>query len=386
MDATPIACPIQTVYDITPCPVEEVAPIAAHLRGNVRVVENIAFPRGTVMPDGRLDMCKQSLGPMGCCMVVEALRGNTQIKSLMLGTDGIGDTGAEAVAKLIGEGENNALEIVYLGCNTISSVGTTAIAQALHTNHSVQGLWLKRNPIGTDGAIAIAEMLRHNTTLRVLDLVNTLPGPVGLDAILDVLTHTNRTVERLYLSGNALTSRDAEQLATLLRHNPTIKALLLSVNALGDAGASILADGLKANTTLCELGLASNNLGPHGGEALFAALNTHPSLASLDLGYSPSTRALGAIGNTLGDEGANAAALCLQTNRALRRLDLRRNAIGSPGKRALMGALVGNETLTELLLKGKVPALLTTYLARNQAQHGLWAPPNEVALIRSVYR
>ena len=206
----------------------ELKSLIDYLQTDRPIAQKTVFPRGTVMPDGRLDLCKQDLGVTGCHLVTEALANNDAIASLLLGTNGIGDLGAQDVARLIQRNHN--LEIVYLGCNAISSTGIAALAEALTENRSVTGLWLKRNPIGPEGAYYLAEMLRHNTSIRTLDLVNTQIGEEGLAAILKVLNSTNRTVERLYLGGNQIQADNAALLANLLVNNPVITSLFLNVN------------------------------------------------------------------------------------------------------------------------------------------------------------
>ncbi|MBC8103038.1 MAG: ribonuclease inhibitor [Cytophagales bacterium] len=385
-----VHCPIAIPYEIQPCDPAEIAPLAAHLLANRPVTEATVFPRGTALPDGRLDLCKQSLGPDGCRIVTEALTRNTRVRSLLLGTDGIGDSGADDVARLVAE--NPALEILYLGCNRISSAGTARLCEVLTTNRSVTGLWLKRNPIGPEGAAAVAAMLRTNRTLRTLDLVNTQIGADGLAAILDALLHQNRTVERLYLGGNGIGPNEAEHLAVLLRTNPSLKALLLNVNAIGDTGAVILADALRENQTLEELGLASNTLSEAGGAALFEGLRDHKALSHLDLGWSPSTSVLGASPNALGDRGATVAAAFLAANPPLRHLDLRKNGIGKTGVHGLIRALDSNQSLVGLLLAGRYDYVVANALRQNRERAAentpdlLPASISDVALIRSVYR
>ncbi len=70
-----------------------------------------------MLDDGRLDLCKQSLGTENCLRLVAALQDNTRVRSLMLGTDAIGDVGAGAVARLVAG--NAHLQVLYLGCNNI---------------------------------------------------------------------------------------------------------------------------------------------------------------------------------------------------------------------------------------------------------------------------
>lgn len=378
-----IHCPVKESAPLPAYDMDEILPLAKHLARDEKATETIVFPRGTLMPDGRLDLCKQSLGVAGCRQVMQALQGNSQVKALLLGTDGIGDEGAGQVANLI---QHNAhLETIYLGCNRIGASGAQAIAQALERNQTVRGLWLKRNPIGEGGALALAKMLGKNQTLRTLDLVNTQFNERGFAALLEALAE-NSTLQRLYLGSNGITSRGAAMLADLLRANANLKALLLNVNHIGDEGAKALAETLKQNRTLEELGLASNDIGSSGIVALLQAAAGHPRLRSLDLGYSRSTKVMEASANQLSDEDVPKVAASLQTNRVLQYLDLRRTGLSELAKEGLVTSLEENQTLCELWLPGKQSPQLKQLLERNRTQQNDVMPNRDVALIKSVYR
>lgn len=379
-----IDCPIERAAHTSSCPPEELSPLLEYLQSPDRAAESRVFPRGTITADGRLDLCKQDVGPEGCRLVTDALRHQQHIRSLLLGTDAIGDIGAAAVAELVEH--NQHLEIVYLGCNHITAAGAESLAAVLEHAQHVTGLWLKRNPIGDDGVRAIAAMLRKNRGLRTLDLVNTGVGKTGLASLIDALRE-NSTVRRLYLGGNDLDSDDAATVAELLGQSSSLEALSLSVNRIGDDGACVLAAALRKNSTLCELSLASNGISACGGAVLLDAVAQHPSLSSLDLGFSPSTRALNVLANTLRDEGARAAARMLLENRSLKKLDLHHNDIGPTGLSRLAEAMERNTTLVELSLNGPLPASLKAALARNRASSSDdLCPSSDVALIKSVYR
>jgi hypothetical protein len=81
-------------------------PLLEKLEANEPVTEVTTFPRGTLLPDGRLDLCKQSLGAEGTEAVARALAKNRFVKSLLLGADGLGDEGAASVARLAAENES----------------------------------------------------------------------------------------------------------------------------------------------------------------------------------------------------------------------------------------------------------------------------------------
>jgi Ran GTPase-activating protein (RanGAP) involved in mRNA processing and transport len=373
-----------------PCDLSELTPLLERLHSNAPVTDPLTFPRGTLLPDGRLDLCKQKIGPEGARAVAEAVRHNAHVSSLMLGADGIGDVGALAVADAVQV--SPALETVYLGCNHIDAAGAQALAAAVRDNPRIKGLWLKRNPIGLDGARAVADMLRYNHTLCTLDLVTTDLGGEGVRLIAEVLAEGNASVERLYLGGNRIGPDEAGFLANMLRANRTLHSLYLGVNRLGDAGTGLLAEALKQNRTLRTLSLSSNGIGPDGARALAAVLRDHP-LRMLELGYEPSTQVLGAGGNCIGDAGAAALAGMLSHNHALAWLDLLRNGITDAGFRNLVDALVENRTLTTLLTGKRISHRLKRELQRLLARNREASParvedgvPADVAAIRSVYR
>src|SRR5260370_14061932 len=128
---------------------QDLAPLVAHLTSDGAPTDALAFPRGTLLPDGRLDLCKQGVGPDGARVVAAALRDNTFVRSLLLGADALGDEGARAIGERVAESRH--LETLFLGCNNIGSAGMEALAAALRGHPTMRGLWVKRNAIGARG-------------------------------------------------------------------------------------------------------------------------------------------------------------------------------------------------------------------------------------------
>lgn len=378
-----VYCPVTHSYHSTNEVLEEIKPLVEFLGSNQTSNENITFPRGTVTNDGRLDLCKQSIGIEGCEMISEVLKNNKTINAILFGTDGIGNIGAAKVAELITE--NDTLETIYLGCNNIETEGVAALSESLEQNKSVKGLWLKRNPLGVDGAKKLAEMLRKNSTLKVLDLVTTAIEQEGLDAILEVLMTENRSLKKLYLSGNQIDEIQAEKLKELLIENDSLETLMLSVNCLKDEGVIKIADGFKSNNTLQELSLASNGVSIKGAKYLFEMLSENDSLQYLDLGYAISTRVLGAEKNEFGDEFAKVCRDFLKLDKPLQYLDLTKTGITNKGLQIIEKGILENTNLCKFKINAKLSETAKNHLQSNE-QNSTIVFSKEVQAIKSVYR
>ena len=80
-------CPIDEAFES--CDPAELGPLVEHLNSRSPVQLQTAFPRGTHLPDGRLDLCKQCIGPRGTEVVASAVIQNDQTKHWLLGANGL---------------------------------------------------------------------------------------------------------------------------------------------------------------------------------------------------------------------------------------------------------------------------------------------------------
>lgn len=379
---TPTHCPAVAVPAVTPCDPMELQPLIDYLRGGEQPADARSFPRGTVLPGGRLDLCKQSIGPDGAARVLDALDGSG-IRTILFGTGAIGNTGAKAVADALDRGVD--LETVYLGCNKITDVGP--LAEAVERSR-VDALWLKRNPLGEAGGKRLAEVIARGGP-RVLDVYNCELGDAGVAAIAEALASPSCRVEHVYLGGNAAGRAAAEALGALLATTTRLRSLQLSASRFTDCIAP-LARGLSHNRSLEELGLATCGITPTGGAAIADALVRHPNLLRLDFAVAPSSRALAEPANRIGDAGAPALANLIRANGPLRSLDLRENSITSKGAFPILEALYANHHVVELGLHHRVARTIRrsirARLDANAARASKVAMPAHVAAIQSVYR
>ncbi|MEV0648733.1 gala protein [Phytomonospora sp. NPDC050363] len=288
---------------VAPRPAADLAHLLAWLRTGEAVAERVDFPAGTALPDGRLDLCKQDLGPQGAALVAGALRPGP-VKHLLLGTDGLGDAGA---ARFATAAVGISAETLYLGCNGITPRGAHAVADGLRASpQALSGVWLKRNPLGTEGGSAAAGIIDAVTGLRSLDLVQTGLDATGLGPLADAVVAAHaagRGLERLYVGGNPFGPAGAEPLARIVAAG-AVGELYVSAAGLGDAGAFLLAEvlGTAPRGALRRLSLASNGIGPDAAARVVEACAA-AGVEALDLGRVLMARPLGALGNRL-DEAA----------------------------------------------------------------------------------
>ncbi|GAA2078230.1 gala protein [Actinomadura alba] len=376
MEPTPVRCPAIEHPDLPLADPAHLEPLLARLALPDPVEADEPFPLGTVRPDGRIDLCKQGLGPAGVARLLPVAAASPHAVHLLLGTNAIGDAGARSIAEALAPG--HGLETLYLGCNRIGPDGATALAGRLAGDDTVHALWLKRNPVGDAGVGALAAMLRRNRVIRTLDLVNTGLTAEGLRALLTVLAERSRPVERLFLGGNGLGADSAGLLTALIR-DAGVRELYLPANHLGDAGAAALAAAADPARPV-RLGLGGNGIGPEGARALAEALD---GIEALDLGRPPSERTLGAPPNVTGDAGATLLAAALPGS-PLRRLELRHTGLTGRGAKTLLAGVTADTRLEYVGLGPGVPRRVKRALAPRLRPAARTHP--DVHAIGSLYR
>ncbi|MFH8607172.1 ribonuclease inhibitor [Streptomyces sp. NPDC018029] len=379
------------VPHVVPRPVGELAPLLDWLRSGNPAAERLDFTAGTALPDGRLDLCKQAIGARGAALVAEALRdtgGASPVRHLLLGTDGLGDTGASEVTGSVGE---SGIETLYLGCNGITAGGACRIADQLRASPQVvTGVWLKRNPLGPQGGRAAAELIASVRSLRTLDLVQTGLDAAGLAVLADALlaaAGTGRHVERLFLGGNPLGRDGAAPLAELIAHG-AVRELYVSAARLGDEGALLLAAALERapHGGLDRLSVAGNGIGPRAAAGLVAA-SVSAGVELLDLGRVRAAGVLGAADNHLDDEASEAVAASLAAGEhRLAHLVLTHTGMRSREAHRLLDTAELARTPTRFVLGRGIAASVKRRLAALSADIPAPRVAPDVAAVRSVHR
>ncbi|MGW6054617.1 ribonuclease inhibitor [Streptomyces sp. NPDC055189] len=397
MSADPTSGRFAGVPPVVPRPTAELGPLLAWLRGGSPAEGRLDFAAGTALPDGRLDLCKQSLGAEGAALVADALRGDgaegrSPVRHLLLGTDGLGDEGAAVAAQAAsGEAGPTGVETLYLGCNGITAGGACRIADQLRASPQVvTGVWLKRNPLGSQGGAAADELIDSVGTLRTLDLVQTGLDAAGAEVLVDALVaaaDSGRRVERVFLGGNPLGSVGAVPLAELIAGGG-VRELYVSAVGLGDGGAVLIAEALERapRGVLDRLSVASNGIGPRGAARLVAAA-VSAGVELLDLGRVRAAGALGAADNRIDDAGAAAIAESLAgVEHRLAHLVLSHTGLRSREAHRLLDTAGHALSPTRFVLGQGIAASIKRRLAAFSAGIPGPALSADVAAVRSVHR
>lgn len=288
---------------------DEFLPFFEYLRNAEQPPDDHAtFIRGTMFSDGRMDLCKQVVGPISIGSLCDVVSNAKIVKHFLLGNNVAlqdhEEDGAHAISSVMRG--STPIETWYLAGNCIGPKGISIIADALCENTSCESLWLKRNPIGPDGARSLNTMLRKNDTLRVLDLHNCALGDEGLANLFEH-PHEIKGLRHVYLDANCIENLHGHDTGDFLDWCAigNLKSLSLSINRLKDDQIIALCNALESCKSLKRLCLSSTHLGNDAVRHIHKMLlsGCWPNLVSLDLGTYKSSGDMGEhSGNFFNDD------------------------------------------------------------------------------------
>ena len=135
------------------------------------------------------------IGDDGARSLAQILPQCTKLRTLSLHGNGIGSTGAVALARLLAPAPPRPALLVqqlYLDGNAIGDRGAEALGAALQSQPAptLTLLDLDNNPISDRGVIALARSLQTNTVLQTLDLQRMGGGHTYSDTDTDIDTES----------------------------------------------------------------------------------------------------------------------------------------------------------------------------------------------------
>jgi hypothetical protein len=171
--------------------------------GQPTLEKKLSFCEDDVMSNAVVDLGFANIDQKKVAALAEALGGNTVVKKLCLGWNGIGDSGAQR------------------------------LAESLEKNKTLTELNLTENGIGERGAQRLADALQVNTTLRVLDLMSNRIGDNGAGYLASALGK-NKTLQELRLYDTGIEYSGASRLMTAAERNETLLVLDIRWNDISD--------------------------------------------------------------------------------------------------------------------------------------------------------
>ena len=156
------------------------------------------------------------------------------------------------------------------------------------------------------------------------------------------MTHAGRTLLRLDLSDNPLTSEVADSLSSMLAQQPLLRSLNLNDTSLTDEGVSTVCQAVgRSSPNLQELELALNEITVEGAVSVAACVSVKSELRKLNLRE-----------NELEDGGAVVVCSGVRKLRSLEVLDLSENQLSRVGGVGAAKAVATNPNLHLLALDG----------------------------------
>lgn len=278
------------------------------------------FKRGALYIDGRMDLCKQVVGPLHIDKLMQSLVHNTQISHFLLGNNIIGNKGCESIKNFLINDHKPQIETWYLAGNCIDDNGLEQIVYGLineninlHEENKIvkRSLWLKRNPLYSYGCKSLAKLLINLDNLQLLDLNNTAIGlnkhkEPTIEGMVDLCNglKKNNSLRYLYLSANGLNKDTIMPLVDYFKSidRQGITSLWVDMNDLNNDGIMFLLDSLQNYQWIQRLSIGSNGMNHIPMGKLLESLS-NKKLISLDLGAYKSSHDMGVSMNSIGDEG-----------------------------------------------------------------------------------
>uniref|UniRef100_A0A0G4FBL9 Fe2OG dioxygenase domain-containing protein n=1 Tax=Chromera velia CCMP2878 TaxID=1169474 RepID=A0A0G4FBL9_9ALVE len=278
---------------------------------------DLHFSKGALTSDGRLDLCKQAIGPSGLDGLLSALgsdavRGGAEKETEKhfakgaITTDGRLDLCKQAIGPTGVTDMLDALAAAGRGEGEASSSASSSGEQP-GGGPRVRHLLLGNNVCGNGLGQKVAAFVRSGKSQIVSWYIAGNAMDVhGIRPLCEAL-EGDTLVRQLWLKRNPLKAPGAEAIASMLCKNSTLQILDLSYTGLLDEGVRKLARGLidaarGGQSALTHLLLDGNGITPEGARAVAEVLETPDlPLVGLSLGV-----------NRLGNEGAKCIAEALK--------------------------------------------------------------------------
>lgn len=330
---------------------------AAHWIAYDPVADSRAFEGARWLGDGVLDLCATRLDARSLSALDVAFASG-RVRHLFACSNRLGPEGSLALARC------ESARSAWLGDNQLSLDGAL---RAFERFPNASALWLGRAAIGPGEHRSLCAAITGSTELRALDLSGCELDAEGCLAVAEAARQ--RSLAALFLDGNALTSRGARSLASVVSRCDQLVMLRLNATRIDDESVAVLCDALVRARSLRALGLSSNGLTDTGAEAIARLVAEHPALRAIEVGFVPVEHHSGAAPNELTERGLRAIIEAASVHRALRSIEARGATLPERSHAAIIEALAEARCIDgfahEGLALGPYGDALRATLARN---------------------
>ena len=366
-----------------------------------------------------LNMNNNKITSKGVEKVTEAIKVNTTLQKLDIGGNTISDDGAATISDVLKT--NRTLLQLNISQNNISDKGAQEIAKAIQINLSLQNINISKNYISSEGLLYLMEAVKNNCSLQVVNITHNNVTKSGFESIKQLIenlqhkvqviaswneikksngelttkiykTYTpdiikedvwsfkgndpdyivtllsyclkeDKTLLKLTLWKNNITSEGAKKIGEAIQVNTTLQKLDIDNNTISDDGVAAISDALKCNNSLQELEMRNNNITSEGARKVGEAIKVNATLQKLYIDN-----------NTISDDGVAAISDALKCNNSLQELEMRNNNITSEGARKVGEAIKVNATLQKLYIDNNtisddgVAAISDALICNNSSQ------------------
>lgn len=188
-----------------------------------------------------------ALGPKGTNAISSSLVANTTLTSLNISNNNIGDAGMSHLSDALTMNNLKELDISF---NGVTSAGVLAVRESLKKCTNLDSLILDNNKIGNEGATALVDCL---VSLQVTKL-GVAFNKIDTAGMRNLLLLLPENLTSLDVSGNRITSSVVEELFDLLVNSSTLKELNIDHHKIGEAGCTAIVSGIASNrySALCK--------------------------------------------------------------------------------------------------------------------------------------
>ena len=303
-------------------------------------------------------MC--GLTPHSAKSLAKALVTNKHLEELDIsGNTLLGDDGIQCLALALRV--NQRLKVLDLQKCSITSI-SESFAEALAVNRHLEKLNISGNALQNNSIEHLAHVLGVNQCLKKLHLQEC--SITSISELFAQALASNKHLEELDISGNALDGDGIQYLAQALRVNRALRILKLKTCGLISQSSKSLVEALTTNTHLKELNISTNALQNDIIKHLSHVIGVNQclnklhlqkcSITSISEGFAAALannkhlEELDISGNALGGDGIQYLAQALRVNRGLRILSLKTCSLTSLSAKSIAEALTTNTHLEEL--------------------------------------